>query len=514
MSSHLYDHKILILNYGSQYTQLIARRIRQIGVYCEIHPGNGSTALITAFNPTGIILSGGPNSVTETDSLRIDQQVFEQGCPILGICYGMQAMAIQLGGQVESSTHHEYGHAPIKVQHDSPLFADIPTESDVWMSHGDRVELVPEGFEILATSSHSPVAAMGDVDRQWYGLQFHPEVSHTQQGEAMLRHFIVDICQCACQWDAKHILDEQVERIRSQVGREKVLLGLSGGVDSAVAAALLQKAIGDQLVCVFVDNGLLRQGEVAQVMDTFKDFGVHIVLSDAKSAFLTALRGIEDPETKRKIIGHEFVEAFKREAAKLEDVQWLAQGTIYPDVVESGGAMHAEVIKSHHNVGGLPKDLPLKLIEPLRELFKDEVRAVGLELGLPKPIVLRHPFPGPGLAIRIIGAVNDKDLELLQRCDEIFITALHEYDLYDRVQQAFTVLLPIRSVGVTGDSRRYGRLIAIRAVQTTDFMTAVWAELPNDFLGEVSRRLTNHIPEITRVVYDISSKPPATIEWE
>jgi GMP synthase (glutamine-hydrolysing) len=521
----IHQYRILILDFGSQYTQLIARRVREAGVYCELHPFDMDAAAIRAFNPQGVILSGGPESVTLTETPRAQQLVFELGVPVLGICYGMQTMAVQLGGTVATSTHREFGYAQVRARGHSRLLRDIEDHTtaegygllDVWMSHGDRVEQLPPGFKLIASSDSAPLAGMADEDRGFYGLQFHPEVTHTRQGNRILNRFVHDICGCAADWTSSNIIDDSIEQIRSQVGKDEVLLGLSGGVDSSVVAALLHRAIGDQLTCVFVDNGLLRLDEGNQVMATFaKHMGIRVIRVDAEERFLKALHGIADPEHKRRIIGNMFVEVFEEQAAKLSNAQWLAQGTIYPDVIESAGAKtgKAHVIKTHHNVGGLPAAMRMKLIEPLRELFKDEVRKIGVELGLPHDMVYRHPFPGPGLGVRILGEVKKEYAELLRRADAIFIEELREHDWYDKVSQAFTVFLPVRSVGVMGDGRRYDYVVSLRAVQTIDFMTAHWAPLPYELLGTVSNRIINEVPGISRVVYDISGKPPATIEWE
>jgi GMP synthase (glutamine-hydrolysing) len=526
MSEHdIHSHRILILDFGSQYTQLIARRVREIGVYCEIHPFDMDEDELRVFHPHGVILSGGPETVTGGDAPRAPQQVFEQGVPVLGICYGMQTMAAQLGGKVENADHHEYGYAQVRARGHSRLLKDIEDHTseegygllDVWMSHGDRVVELPPSFKLMASTDAAPIAAMADDERAYYGVQFHPEVTHTRQGERILRRFIIDICRCEALWTAGNIVGESIHQLRGQVGNEEVLLGLSGGVDSSVVAALLHKAIGDQLTCVFVDTGLLRHHEGDQVMATFAEhMGVRVIRVDAEQRFLQALENEVDPERKRKIIGNLFVEVFEEEAEKLQNARWLAQGTIYPDVIESAGAKtgKAHLIKSHHNVGGLPEHMKLKLLEPLRELFKDEVRKLGVELGLPYDMVYRHPFPGPGLGVRILGQVKKNYADLLRLADHIFIEELRKHDLYEKTSQAFAVFLPVKSVGVTGDGRRYDYVIALRAVETIDFMTARWAHLPYDFLDHVSRRIINEIPGISRVTYDISGKPPATIEWE
>ncbi len=517
MSADVHAERILILDFGSQYTQLIARRIREVGVYSEVHPWDIDHAEITKFAPRGIILSGGPESVLLDSPPAVSPAVFDLGVPVLGICYGMQAMASQLGGVVSASAEREFGYAEVETVADSELLFGLENESQqVWMSHGDRVDALPDGFRATACSRNSPFAAMENVQRQFYALQFHPEVTHTPCGKTILQRFARDICGCEGHWTTGNIVDDAVARVRDQVGADRVLLGLSGGVDSSVVAALLHKAIGAQLICVFVDHGLMRLGEGDQVMQTFADnLGVKVIRVNAAGQFFSALEGVDDPEHKRKIIGREFVKVFDAEAAKLKDVRWLAQGTIYPDVIESAGASgKAHVIKSHHNVGGLPDDMELGLVEPLRELFKDEVRELGMELGLPREMVFRHPFPGPGLGVRILGAVSAQFAELLQRADDIFISELRAAGLYDQVSQAFAVFLPVRSVGVMGDGRRYDYVVALRAVETIDFMTARWAHLPYEFLEHVSLRIINEIDGISRVTYDISGKPPATIEWE
>ncbi len=523
--TNIHAHKILVMDFGSQYTQLIARRVRDSGVYCEIMPWDVSDGLVEDFAAHGIILSGGPESVTEATPPSVSMRVFELGVPVLGICYGMQTMAEQLGGEVESSTQREFGYAQVRARNHTRLLTDIEDHAtsdgfgvlDVWMSHGDRVSSLPPGFVLMASTESAPIAAMADEQRRFYGLQFHPEVTHTRQGLRILSRFVHDICGCENLWTPGNIIEDSIQHIRQVVGKEEVVLGLSGGVDSSVVAALLHKAIGDQLSCVFIDNGLLRLGEADQVMSTFaKHLGIRVIRVDAENRFLVSLEGVSDPERKRKIIGNLFIEIFEEEAGKLANASWLAQGTIYPDVIESAGAKtgKAHLIKSHHNVGGLPEEMNLKLIEPLRELFKDEVRNVGVELGLPSEMVYRHPFPGPGLGVRILGAVNKHYADLLRKADDIFIGELHNHNLYDKVSQAFAVFLPVKSVGVMGDGRRYDHVIALRAVETVDFMTAKWAHLPYEFLDLVSRRIINEIAGISRVTYDISGKPPATIEWE
>jgi GMP synthase (glutamine-hydrolysing) len=521
----IHAHRILILDFGAQYTQLIARRVRELGVYCEIHPWDVSDAEVRAFAPRGVILSGGPESVTDAKAPHAPPAVFELGVPVLGICYGMQTMAQQLGGRVAPSSEREFGYAQVTVTGATALLDDLADRRneagravlDAWMSHGDRVDTLPPGFVVTAATDSIPFAAMSDERRRFYGVQFHPEVTHTTQGARLLERFVREICGSDTLWSTGNIIDDAIERVQAQVGKGKVLLGLSGGVDSSVVAALLHRAIGDQLVCVFVDHGLLRLGEGEQVMSTFaRHLGVGVIRVDAQERFLAALAGVTDPEAKRKIIGRTFVEVFEEQAHQLSGVRFLAQGTIYPDVIESAGARtgKAHVIKSHHNGGGLPEKMNLKLVEPLRELFKDEVRRLGVELGLPREMVYRHPFPGPGLGVRILGEVRKEYADLLRRADAIFIEELRKHDLYERTAQAFAVFLPVRSVGVMGDGRRYDYVIALRAVETVDFMTAQWARLPYEFLDQVSRRIVNEVAGISRVVYDISGKPPATIEWE
>jgi len=522
MSRDIHADRLLILDFGSQYTQLIARRVRECGVYSEIFPWDVPDAVIREFHPNGVILSGSPESVNFETPPKVSAAVFELGVPVLGICYGMQAMAAALGGRVASSSHREFGYAEVTTANSTLLaglddFGGSESKLKVWMSHGDRVEVLPPGFSITATSRNSPMAAMEDASRQYYGVQFHPEVTHTLQGQAILNRFAHEICGCAGDWTPGNIVADLIAGVRAQVGAGKVLLGLSGGVDSSVVAALLHEAIGEQLTCVFVDHGLLRHHEGDQVMKTFAEhLGVNVIRVNAADRFFAALAGESDPERKRKVIGAMFIEVFDEEAHKLKDVQWLAQGTIYPDVIESAGAStgKAHVIKSHHNVGGLPAEMKMSLVEPLRELFKDEVRKIGLELGLPRSMVYRHPFPGPGLGVRVLGEVKREFVEKLQLADAIFIEELLRQDLYDKVSQAFAVFLPVRSVGVMGDGRRYDYVIALRAVETIDFMTARWARLPYEFLEHVSLRIINEVDGISRVTYDISGKPPATIEWE
>ncbi|MDG0978963.1 MAG: glutamine-hydrolyzing GMP synthase [Halieaceae bacterium] len=524
-STDIHAHRILILDFGSQYTQLIARRVREAGVYSEIKPWDMEEQAIRAYSPAGVILSGGPESVGAHDSPRAPECVFDLGVPVLGICYGMQTMAEQFGGKVQASETSEFGYAQIEVVTESALLHDIRDHIgsngasllDVWMSHGDKVVEVPSHFDVVAKTDSCPIAAMAHRSKPFFGIQFHPEVTHTLQGQRLFEHFLLEICGCEALWTPANIVEDAITRVKAQVGSDKVLLGLSGGVDSSVVAALLHKAIGDQLTCVFVDNGLLRLNEGDQVMAMFaQNMGVKVIRADAEALFLGKLEGVSDPEAKRKAIGNTFIEVFDQEAAKLTDVNWLAQGTIYPDVIESAGAEtgKAHVIKSHHNVGGLPENMKMSLVEPLRELFKDEVRKIGLELGLPYDMVFRHPFPGPGLGVRILGEVKKPYAELLRRADAIFIEELHNADWYHKTSQAFAVFLPVKSVGVVGDGRRYEYVIALRAVETIDFMTARWAHLPYELLETVSNRIINEISGISRVTYDVSSKPPATIEWE
>ena len=520
-----HSQKILILDFGSQYTQLIARRVREAGVYCEIHPYDTPAEEIRKFAPRGVILSGGPESVTLAETPRAPREIFELRVPILGICYGQQTMAAQLGGAVEAGEKREFGYARVRLDGHSKLFKGVRDETGddgaeylhVWMSHGDRVTRLPPGFKVIAETAAAPFAGIADEARGFYGLQFHPEVTHTTQGRAILQRFVHDICGCASLWTPGNIAESMVAAVRAQVGRDEVVLGLSGGVDSSVVAALLHRAIGPQLTCIFVDNGLLRLNEAEQVLDTFAEhMGVKVIKVDAEERFLSQLRGVADPEQKRKIIGRVFIEVFEEEAARIKNARWLAQGTIYPDVIESAAARtgKAHVIKSHHNVGGLPEMMNLKLLEPLRELFKDEVRRIGEELGLPHQMIQRHPFPGPGLGVRILGEVKKEYADILRKADAIFLEELYRHGLYDKISQAFAVFLPVRSVAVLGDARAYDYVIALRAVETVDFMTANWAQLPYEALGAISNRIINEVRGVSRVVYDISGKPPATIEWE
>ena len=522
---NIHNDKILILDFGSQYTQLIARRIREIGVYCEILPYDLYPHFIEKFKPNGIILSGGPDTVSQTDSARAPDIVFELNIPILGICYGMQTMAIQLGGDARSAEKAEYGFAQIRARNHSSLLNNISDKInsdghallDVWMSHGIEVTKLPPEFKLIASTNNCEIAGFSNPKKHYYGLQFHPEVTHTKQGIQILEQFVTGICQCEKNWTTENIIEDLTQEIKNQVGNKKVLLGLSGGVDSSVVAVLLHQAIGNQLTCVFVDNGLLRLNEGDEVMKTFaENIGVKVIRNNAKQQFYKALSNENDPEMKRKTIGRVFIEVFNHEAQKLKNVKFLAQGTIYPDVIESAGAStgKAKVIKSHHNVGGLPENMQFELVEPLKELFKDEVRTIGVKLGLPKEMLYRHPFPGPGLGVRILGQVKEEYADILRRADHIYMEELNNYDLYNKVNQAFAVFLPVKSVGVTGDERRYDYVISLRAVETVDFMTAQWARLPYDFLDHVSNRIMNEISRVSRVVYDISGKPPATIEWE
>ena len=524
-AANIHSQKLLILDFGSQYTQLIARRVRELWVYCESWDFGVDENYLKKFAPQGMILSGGPESVHASESPKAPEFLYDFGVPILGICYGMQAMAEQFGGKVAGSDKSEFGFAQVEVTGPNQLLSGIEdrfvdngnSQLDVWMSHGDKVIEVPEGFSVVAATESAPIAAMCNETKDFYGIQFHPEVTHTSQGLNILERFVNDICGCESLWTPASIIEDAISTIEEKVGNDKVLLGLSGGVDSSVVAALLHKAIGDQLTCVFVDNGLLRLHEGDQVMATFaKNMGMKVIRVNEEDRFLNKLTGTEDPEEKRKIIGNTLIEVFDEEATKLKDVKWLAQGTIYPDVIESAGSKtgKAHVIKSHHNVGGLPEDMKLELVEPLRELFKDEVRKIGLELGLPYESVYRHPFPGPGLGVRVLGEVKKEYCDILRQADAIFIEELHQADLYNKVSQAFAVFLPVKSVGVVGDARRYSYVITLRAVETVDFMTAQWARLSPELLETVSNRIMNEIAQVSRVTYDISSKPPATIEWE
>ena len=508
---------ILVLDFGSQYTQLIARRVRELDVYSEILPWDIDEEKISKLNLKGVILSGGPNSVTKSFTPRVPQIIFDLNIPILGICYGMQTIAEQMGGSVISADKKEFGHAELEIVADSKLFRNINSKINVWMSHGDQVQDLPDDYELIALTSTAPIAAMQHKNLPIFAIQFHPEVTHTENGTTILSNFIFDVCDANNDWKMDDLISSRIEEIKQKVGNNKVLLGLSGGVDSSVTAALLNEAIGKKLTCVFVDNGLLRKGESHQVMQTFKEnMNLNVIKSDSQDVFLRHLENIDDPEQKRKIIGRTFIDVFDAEALKLKDIKFLAQGTIYPDVIESSGSEsnEARVIKSHHNVGGLPDEMEFDLVEPLRDLFKDEVRRMGIKLGIPKEMLERHPFPGPGLGVRIIGEITKEKTLILQEADNIFIEELIKADLYDKVSQAFAILLPVKSVGVVGDERRYAEVIGLRAVETVDFMTARWAHLPFEFLEHVSNRIVNEIEEVSRVVYDISSKPPATIEWE
>lgn len=511
----IHSDKILILDFGSQYTQLIARRVRELGVYCEIWAYDNDLAAVQEFAPKGIILSGGPSTATEDHTPRAPEGMFELGVPVLGICYGLQCMAAMLGGEVSISDKREYGHAEVDVCEQNSLIFEA--RQNVWMSHGDKVTALPDGFKVVARSANAPLCAIADEERSFYGVQFHPEVTHSEHGEKLLSRFVHDICACGNSWSPSNIIQDCITSARSQVGNDHVILGLSGGVDSSVVAALLHQAIGDQLTCIFVDNGLLRKNEGDQVMQTFaENMGVRVIRVDAEQRFLSELSGTDEPEAKRKIIGRVFVEIFEEESKKIDNAKWLAQGTIYPDVIESAASKtgKAQVIKSHHNVGGLPDDMELQLLEPLRELFKDEVRKVGIELGLPATMVHRHPFPGPGLGVRILGEVKKEFADVLREADAIFMQELYSSGWYEKTSQAFAVFLPVKSVGVVGDNRAYDWVVALRAVQTIDFMTATWAPLPYDLLATISNRIINEVRGISRVTYDISGKPPATIEWE
>lgn len=527
MMQDLRKSPLIILDFGSQYTQLIARRVREMNVYCEIHPYNISRDQFAKLNACGVILSGGPESTQVSTTHKVADWLFHLDIPILGICYGMQAIADHLGGEVGASEAREFGYARLSIHGHSSLLENIEDETDekgnalldVWMSHGDKVNKIPPGFQVICSSPNAPIAAMANEEKHYYGLQFHPEVTHTKQGMRILQRFVVGICHANTDWQADNIIAQNIEQVRKTVGDEKVLLALSGGVDSSVVAALLHQAIGEQLVCVFVDTGLLRLNEVSQVQTMFgQHYGINLITVDAKEQFYNALHGLTCPEEKRKAIGRTFIDVFQEQASKLENIQWLAQGTIYPDVIESAGegtsAGGSKVIKSHHNVGGLPETLKFKLIEPLRTLFKDEVRKLGLNLGLPYDMVYRHPFPGPGLGVRILGEIQPLYADILRQADAIFIEELRKANLYDKVAQAFAVFLPVKSVAVMGDGRCYDYVIALRAVETSDFMTAHWSHLPWEFISHVSNRIINEVKGVSRVVYDVSGKPPATIEWE
>ncbi|NKB76873.1 MAG: glutamine-hydrolyzing GMP synthase [Gammaproteobacteria bacterium] len=512
-----HQHRILILDFGAQYTQLIGRCIRELGVYCEIYPWDVNPLRIDEFDANGIILSGGPASTYDDETPIAPDSVFQMGVPVLGICYGMQTMVSQLGGKVENADHREFGRAEVEISLANPLTGSKGKTLEVWMSHGDQVTELPQGFDVHGTTENCPYAIVVNESKRFYGVQFHPEVTHTLKGKEMLSAFIHDVCGCRSDWVASNIIDEQIRSVRKQVGDDHVILGLSGGVDSSVVAALLHRAIGPQLTCIFVDTGLLRLDEGDQVMDTFvKNLGVTVIRVNAEEEFLSQLQGVSDPEAKRKVIGNLFVTIFERESRKIDNAKWLAQGTIYPDVIESAGNKHgkAKIIKSHHNVGGLPDDMALSLLEPIRELFKDEVRRIGVELGLPENMVFRHPFPGPGLGVRILGEVKKEYADVLRQADAIFLEELYRHNLYHEISQAFAVFLPVKSVGVVGDNRAYEYVIALRAVETVDFMTANWKRIPYDVLEIVSNRIINEVRGISRVTYDISGKPPSTIEWE
>ncbi|MDP6657661.1 MAG: glutamine-hydrolyzing GMP synthase [Nitrospinaceae bacterium] len=517
MSNSLHEQKILILDFGSQYTQNIARRVREAEVFCEIHPCTKSFSEIKNMRPQGIILSGGPASVHEKDAVLCDPKLFELGIPVLGICYGMQLITHMLDGKVSPADDREYGRAQLKVKEYSYLLNGVKNNSTVWMSHGDRIDKLPTGFKTTAFTDNSPIAAIENSITKIYGLQFHPEVVHTSEGIKLLDNFIFNICKCVKNWKIDSLAEFAIENIKTQVGNGQVLCGLSGGVDSSVVAMLIHRAIGDRLTCIFVDNGLLRDGEREKVENTFRDnFHINLDVVDAADRFLDKLKGVTDPEKKRKIIGNIFIEVFEEQAKRLGNFEYLAQGTLYPDVIESvsfkGGP--SVVIKSHHNVGGLPEKMHLKLVEPLRELFKDEVRRLGHEIGLPDEMIKRQPFPGPGLAIRVLGNVTSERLDILREADKIILEEIKKAELYHELWQSFAVLLPVKTVGVMGDARTYESVIAIRAVTSTDGMTADWAHLPYDLLGRFSNRIINEVKGVNRVVYDISSKPPGTIEWE
>lgn len=522
---NIHAQRILILDFGSQYSQLIARRVRELNVYCELHSCDMDSDAIKKFDPTGIILSGGPETVTAETTPRAPQIVFELGCPVFGICYGLQTMTAQLGGEIAACKNREFGYAQVKLAGHSSLLEGIEDHVDedgaslldVWMSHGDHVVKAPQGFKVIASTNSTPITAIADESRHFYGVQFHPEVTHTRQGQRILERFVRDICKCESVWSSQHILEESLVEIKNKVGSDQVLLGLSGGIDSTVVAALLHKAIGDQLHCIFVDHGFLRQEDSDRIDQVLTNhMRITITRVDASARFFKALEGISDPEQKRKICGNLFVEVFDEEAEKLSNIQWLAQGTIYPDVIESAGVGKgkAHTIKTHHNVGGLPENMKLKLLEPLRELFKDEVRKLGLELGLPYDLLHQHPFPGPGLMVRVLGEVTPEYIHVVRQADAIFLEELRKNNLYHQVNQAFAVFLPIKSVGVVGDARQYAHVISLRAVESTDFMTAHAARLPAEFLEKVSNRICNEVHGVSRVVYDVTSKPPATIEWE
>ena len=519
MTADIHSERILVLDFGSQYAQLIARRVREAGCYCEIYACDASEEQIRDFSPRGVILSGGPETTTDDAYPPVPDAVLDLDIPVLGICYGMQALARRHGAEVRAGQRREFGLATLRRDESHPLIEALGEgpEAEVWMSHGDHVDTVPEGFRVVASTESVPIAALAHESRPWFGLQFHPEVTHTPGGQRLIECFVRQYCGCHGLWEPSAIIEDRIETVRAQVGEDGVVLALSGGVDSSVVAALLARAIGEQLTCVFVDNGLLRAGEAEQVREAFAEHpGIQMIQVDARERFLSALAGVTDPEDKRKIIGREFIHVFQEQAEQLANVRWLAQGTIYPDVIESAAAAtgKAHLIKSHHNVGGLPETLHLQLVEPLRELFKDEVRRVGRTLGLPQELIGRHPFPGPGLGVRVLGEVRGEYVALARAADQIFIEELRAWDLYDKVAQAFVVFLPVRAVGVMGDGRRYDYVVTLRAVETQDFMTARWARLPDEFLDRCARRIINEIDGIARVCYDISGKPPATVEWE